>query len=366
MRKSVTLGLLLSAVLFTTPASAQVASTSIKGSVLKFPLIDIQSEDTRTTIVHISNDGNSAVNVKCYYMNEAKGRRDFAFKLTPKQTVTWDVYTHSGTINVAAFPANAVPGFANFRTDIGELTCFAVNSAGSQQTRWNHLSGTATVVYFNDGDASQPRQAFTYNAWAFRARPGVAEGAPVGVAGTILLDGVEYDGCPGYLITEFSPAGATLATGRGDVTFLDSNLSVVSCKEDLRQDFTPHFTKLQFNVWNAQETKFTGAYVCANSFRELGLDTVDAPPDFVAPENFTYGVLGTTDARFQVSGVASTQCPFFTENTGLLGVLTSSVQIAPDTSESTETATTLRAVGSDLTGFILWDPQPDVVPEKSQ
>jgi len=353
MYRKFTVGFALAASLLATSAGAQnVASTSQKGSVLKFPYIDIQPGDTTDTIIHISNDSNEPVQVKCYYVNERKGRRDFAFKLTGKATATWSVYRHTGTINVAAFPNNGVyPG----RATIGELTCFAVNLGVDHQIRWNHLSGIATVVKFTDADAAQTRQAFEYNAYAFKARANVAEGATVGTAGHIPLDGINYDACPSYLITEFGPGGATLAS-RPSVTYIDNDLAVASCNEDLRQDFIPHFTKLQFTVWNAQENKFTGAYICSNSVRQFGLDADDAPADAVGFENFSYDILGTTDARFEVRGVASTQCPA-SESSGLLAVLTTSFAIFPDAlpNESTELGITLRGAGA-APGYIRWDP----------
>jgi len=337
------------------PPSVPVASTSQKGSVLKWPLIDIQDDDATDTIIHISNDNTIGVQVKCYYLNEKKGRRDFSFFLTPKQTATWSVSNHNGTLAVANFPDNG--SFSGGRANVGELVCFAVN--GATQIKFNHLSGMANIVSFSDGDAAQPHQAFTYNAYAFKARADVAEGAPVGTAGTILLNGEDYDACPAYLITEFSPSGATLHS-RQDLTSLDSNLAVASCKEDLRQDFQVHITKLAFTVWNALETEFTGAYICSDTTREFGLDPQDAPPDLVAAENFTFGVLDTTDARFEVRGVQSTQCAG-SESTGLLGVLRTSLAIAPDVTESAEVGTTLRGAGSDTTGFILWDAPPDII-----
>src|SRR5262249_17198480 len=157
------------------------------------------------------------------------------------------------------------------RADIGELVCFAVNEAGSEQIRFNHLSGIAKIVNFTDTDATQHHQAFEYNAYAFKARAAVAEGAPVGTAGTIQLDGVNYDAFPAYLITEFPPNGAQSVSSRLSITYFDNHLAVASCKEDLRQDFQVHITKLRFDVWNEDETKFTGTYICSDTVREFGL-----------------------------------------------------------------------------------------------
>jgi hypothetical protein len=367
-KRRVLLGLLLSVTLFTSPAFAaqNVANTSQKGSLLKFPLIDVRSEDRTTTVIHISNDQNADVNVNCIYVNERKDRTDFHFLISHKGTVSWDVLSgkgegDTGSLSFPRFPSGGTfPG----NPSKGELTCFAVDAAAANQIAWNHLTGTATVINFTDGDAGQSQQAYKYNAWAFIARSGAAgEGASVGRAGDILLTGGgagTYDACPLYLIANFSPGGATFSTGRGNATYLDNNLAVASCNEDLRQDFLLHLTKLQFGIWNSQQTKFTGTYICSDSVLEFGLDPQDAPAGLVHPENFSFVVLGTTDARFQVAGIASTVCPG-SVTTGLVGVLTTSLAIGT-TTESAELGATLQGAGVQ-TGFVLWDPAGSV-PQK--
>jgi hypothetical protein len=66
------LGLLLSVALFTGPAFAaqNVANTSQKGSLLKFPNIDVRDEDSATTTIEISNDLNIGVNLTCVYVTD--------------------------------------------------------------------------------------------------------------------------------------------------------------------------------------------------------------------------------------------------------------------------------------------------------
>jgi hypothetical protein len=246
------------------------------------------------------------------------------------------------------------------------LICFAVDIAGAQQVRWNHLSGVATVVTFADADASQAKQGFKYNAWAFTARSATAippaDGTAVGTAGNLVLSGANdngvYDACPQYLIGNFSPSGASL----GGVRYLDNDLNVSICKQDLRQDFTPHFTKIRFEVWNEQEVKFTGSYQCVDSVSSFGLDPSDAA-GLVAPENFTFNTLRTTNAMFHATGIASTQCAG-SENTGIVAVLTTSIGIG-DATEDAELGNTIHGAGvavNSSTGFVLWDPQSAIVP----
>jgi hypothetical protein len=367
-KRNLLLGLLLSTALFTGSAFAaqNVANTSQKGSLLKFPLIDVRSADSTTTVIHISNDQNVDVNLNCIYVNERKDRTDFHFLISHKGTVSWDVLSGKGEGDTGPLSFPLFPTGGTFAGDPskGELTCFAVDAGVANQIAWNHLTGTATVINFTDGDAGQTRQAYKYNAWAFIARSGAAgEGAPVGTAGNILLTGGgagTYDACPLYLIANFSPGGATFSTGRGNATYLDNNLAVASCNQDLRQDFLLDLTKLQFGIWNSKQTKFTGTYICSDSVLEFGLDPQDAPAGLVHPENFSFGVLGTTDARFQVVGIASTVCPGSVA-TGLVGVLTTSLAIGT-TTESTELGATLHGAGVE-SGFVLWDPAGSV-PQK--
>jgi len=343
-------------------AAQNVANTSQKGSLLVWPLITVDQagENGPTdTIIEISNDANATVHVECEYVNEQKGRVNFDFNLTAKQTASWDVLTRDGDqVHPAGFPTN--PGSPPFPGNAfrGELICFATEAGRQFQVAWNHLTGTATVIYLNDPASEQPKQAFKYNAWAFAARSttGLASdnsSAPFGTPGKLKLTGDNatgvYDACPAYNIANFMPNGATL----GNVRTLDNDLSVVSCNQDLRESYIIHATKLDFTVWNSFENSFTGAYACVDSISTVNLGV---GPQVVQGSNFDFSTLATPNARFQVRGVqASPPCKFRTEVSGLLGVLASSTGIAPFAGESVELGNTTQGAGS-LRGFVLWDP----------
>lgn len=367
MIRRILLGTLLAAALFSSNAFAaqNVANTSQKGSLLMFPLIDVRTGDAATTIIDISNDQNLAVHLECYYVNQRKGRVDFDFVITPKGSVSWDVLTHNGNVAPPPWPTNGT--FPGGDANAGELVCFAVDAAGAAQVRFNHLTGVATVVTTRDADANQPKQAFKYNAWAFSARSALAtpppDNSPVGTPGNLLLTGGgdgTYDACPGYLIANFSPGGASL----GPVSYLDNDLSVMGCNQDLRQDYKIHLTKLQFLIWNEHETSFSGSYQCADSVKTFGLDPGDQPTSggTVNAANFAFSTLRTANARFQVAGVKSTQC-VGSEAAGLLGVLNSSIGINSATGEDAEIGNTLHTAGA-APGYVLWDPQSSTTPER--
>jgi hypothetical protein len=325
-------------------AAQNVANTSQKGSLLIWPLINIDSG--AETLIEISNDANRTVHIECFYVNERKGRVDFDFHLTGKQTASWTVGGRYGDqVTPAAFPVHGTfnPGspFAATNPYRGTLICFATNNGVTAQIAWNHLTGTATVI---DGSGE-----FRYNAWSFVARN--AQGQPEannvrqGTPGRLDLTGNgagTYDACPIYNIANFMPTGGSLGGIRAD----SNALSVVSCNQDLRQDYDLHLTKLHFWVWNSYEHSFTGAYICVDSVNTVALGAGN--PDLVNGSNFDYSVLQTPNARFHVRGIASTQCnPQTTENAALLGVLASETNYG-------EVASTTQTAGA-APGFVLWD-----------
>jgi hypothetical protein len=160
-----------------------------------------------------------------------------------------------------------------------------------------------------------------------------------------------------------------------DLETVHNDLSVVSCNQDLRQDFVLHLTKAQFTVWNENENSFTGSYECIDSVQTIPFLV---NPTLVARSNFDESTLRTHNARFQVQGIASAQCPISfirgpelppitlppTENAGLLGVLTSTVgiqEILPGVSVDTTLGSTTQTAGS-MIGFVKWDPAGGTVP----
>jgi hypothetical protein len=338
-------------------AAQNVANTNQKGSLLIWPKIDI-SAGYRTYIA-IGNDYYTEVWVKCYWVDFDQQIQDFMFRLTPNQPVWFDAYSGEGDVMT-------VPPFSG---PVGELKCWAVNANGDSQIAFNHLYGNAIIF---DGITT----AFEYNAWSFTAR-GVNQGQPVGTGGNLQLTGANggYDACPQYLVENFSPYDSGPPR-------TEPYLALVPCKQDLRQDRTPTCTKAKFDVWNENETKYTGAYRCIKCWFEGALGDIGEYATGCGygfgSDKFTLDGLHTYIARFRVQGVASTVCvnKFRTPdtvyapgkdrctggqvNSPLLGVLWHEIQFS---GPELIIGITPHTAGADGSGFVLWDTQVNPVPE---
>ena len=354
----------LAVALFAAPAVAQtpttVGSTSQLGSVLIFPHVTVATGTD--TFIEISNHSAGAVNLECSYINEKKGRVDFSFALSGNGTVSWDVGTRAGDgLAVPVFPTGGnfgPPGFQATSATLGELVCFAVDPTYNYQVEFNHLYGTATVLDLAViGSGAQPKQGFKYNAWSFRAWDSngslTDDNAVIGTGGTIQLTGTwgAYDACPAQNVSNFMPTGARL----GNLDAVNNTIWGVGCDQDLRQDFVPVLTKLEFIVWNVLEDNFTGSYICVDSVFHTLLGT-GAGGNFANPGNFNFSTLKTQDAQYQVVGGVSSVCPAATSNVGLLTIESTHVSIGSGTANAQDIGNTAYGVGA-ITGYIYWDPQ---------
>lgn len=317
-------------------ASAQMINTvkdGARGSILVFPLIDV--DPLVDTFIEISNDQTAGpgVNLKCVYVNEKKGRNDFSVFISAGGSVSWDVKTLAGDhVTPNSFPTSGtfsppVPPFAPTSLTHGELICIAVDSTGVEAIAYNRLYGRATVL---DNPlplppATEPKQAFRYNSFNFRAWNsnllaadatvmGGALGsfAPVTLPLTGALTGLVYDACPAVDSTAFMPAGAAL----GAIETVQNFVAGVGCDQDLTDPgtFTIHTTELNFVVENSAENAFSGASTCVDSVFSTALGPVAAVPwitnaqNFESPQAPVPGPVVGPDARLQVLGLASAAC----------------------------------------------------------
>jgi hypothetical protein len=317
-------------------AAQNVANTSQKGSLLIFPKVEVSCDSD--TIIEINNDYWKPVDCKCYWVDEYQNYEDFMFVITKNQPVWFSARTGQGTINAPPFIGQK-----------GELKCWAVDAAGANQISFNHLYGEATIFHYNT------QQSLGYNSWNFTAR-GVELTKKVGEGGKIYLTGADggYDACPEYLVTDFVATSSPFPLGERTVTGVDTDLTVVPCKQDLRQDRVPTYTKLKYDIWNEDEVKYTGAYQCIKCWFEGLLHHSQN-----GGEKFTYEGLHTSKGRLRIQGVASTVC--YSQASPLLGIVFKKFEAGCPV--YFESATNTNTAGYDGTGFILWDIQPGTIPE---
>ncbi|HMK88873.1 MAG TPA: hypothetical protein VK446_04460 [Methylocystis sp.] len=375
---AVALGLCAGMSLSITQAAAQtvtpVATTSSPGSLLIFPLISVDPTVATDTIIEISNDSSeNPVTLECSYINELKGRASFNIQLTPKESVSWDVATGANdNAAVPSFPSASPwnpppppgnPGGQPFSANRGELVCFAVDSAISNQIAFNHLSGVATVFDLAL-PGLEPKVALRYKPWSFVARGAnnipAADDTVMGEAGKLVLSGAgagTYDACPAISHGEFMSNGSTL----GAMTTVANFMAVATCNQDLRHFYAFNVTKVQFETWNSNEVAFFPAWQCVDTTAFLGLGGFDK--NVANGAAFDFFTLQTPVASFSVAGVQSTECDYLNspvENAGLLPVATTIVEFGRDQ---------FQAVGADVSagssgtsggsvpaqpGFVLW------------
>jgi hypothetical protein len=381
MRKLFVMGAVL-AMAASAYAAPNVTNNTQKGSLLIFPDIDVRNANT---IIRLQNDGNLAIDVKCIWMDGNKNRTDFVITLTKNQAIWFEADGGDGEpYKVNRFPAVRANGWKDNQTSFlpggefgygddatsepygaGLLVCFAVSDDLASQVKWNHISGTATVIkYADDGDLG----AYEYSAYAFFVPTGVDQ-APVGpdsTQGTLNLNGVEYDSCPLYMIGQMSPEDAKRIDGVWEVNW--NRLVVASCNLDLRQDWLPVYTKLHFDVWNHQEVKYTGAFECADSWHETDFSWRFGKFDS-GKEAFDYYNQSSRALRYRVQGIKSDQCDVTTTAVGLVAIQSTSFEIKRSDNDDELVGTNLTAAGK-FTGAIRYDPQnrfpglpPGEVPE---
>ncbi len=375
-----------------------VVTNGHRGSILVFPLIDVTPIDATgqvDTFIEISNDQTAGlggtdygVSLKCYYVNERKGRRDFTITITPGGTVSWDVLTRDGDHVVpAVFPNdgsfNPLGAFAPTSLTRGELICIPTDDTFGEAIAYNRLHGTATVTYTNlmDPPAEEAKQAFKYNAFAFRAWNNddlapdytVMAGFPwpsggsanvnlllTGGAPNPLVAGFTYDACPVVNSTPFMPAGAQL----GNLRTVKNLIAGIGCNQDLTNNFMIHTTQLNFTVENSNENFFSSPSTCVDSVYSTNLGS---EPWFTAAESFLFTTLKTPNARFSIVGLGN-GCAATDADAGLLTVVVSKIAINPFpvivTDFDQTVANTMMTVGAAVppytaaAGFIKFQPGP--------
>jgi hypothetical protein len=238
-------------------AAQNVANTSQKGSLLIFPKIDVN--EGKDTIVRIGNDYSSAARVQCFWENGYLQVQDLILGVAANTSIwinarTGKASTISYTTSISFPVLDYSAGDIEIHSHSGELICFAIDSNTRVPISWNHLFGSAEIV-----DSRTSTSVYGYTAWAFSAR-NVSLGTPIGNPGMLKLTGAtgDYDACPQYLTSEFlsAPVGSGFGT----------QLTLVPCMQDFRQDAVHISAKAQFEVWDENGMKIGDAWKCINRF----------------------------------------------------------------------------------------------------
>ncbi len=304
---------------------------SQKGSLLVFPAVEIKWDSnghvSQDTILSITNDYQAPVYMQLYLVNGDapldavvgdvasgySGERshpgwnwaDCQVLLTANQPTYWSALTGlpAGCQPFTALDDDGLPpgrpdleGPPGSRVLRGFVIGWAVDIDG-HEIRWNHLSGDAMVVHYGDSTA------WEYGAYAFQSR--ISEhGAPTDeLPGALFLNGSEYDAPPEKLLFLFNATGGQFYSGDRAFANVDTDLTLMPMVMDLRQDSVgPVTTKAKFDIWNMNETRFSGTERCVTCWDQTLLGRYDVP------NNFLRHNLQTDVGKARVDGIASTRC----------------------------------------------------------
>ncbi|MGE0481215.1 MAG: hypothetical protein AB7Q17_12155 [Phycisphaerae bacterium] len=290
-------------------------SASKKGSLLVYSNVEVKYDDQgnviQDTFIELTNDTNVQVRVQLYFINgdaataEEPGWNnvDNEILLTPDEPSYWAASTGQpkgvspwNVLDPGDPAGRPDPDDANLRTIRGYILAWAVN-ADAEQIRHNHLTGDAIVINYAAGTA------FEYKAYAFQALDPYADGDVVGVAGNILLNGVNYDYGFDQLLLDFYATGSMALSGGGQAVGIDTDLTLYPVTVDLRQDNNgPILTKAEFAVWNMNETRFSGMTRCIECWDQSLVS------NYAAPNHMLLQFLQTDKGKARIDGVRSTVC----------------------------------------------------------
>ncbi|MCP3903222.1 MAG: hypothetical protein GY715_06250 [Planctomycetes bacterium] len=220
-------------------------STAEKGSLLLFSKIDLRWDAAggllQDTFLSFTNDYPGDVRVQMYFINgdpplPANGgerahpgwnKVDNGVLLTGDQPTYWSALSGlpgpSGgglapfTVLDPGFPPGR-PAPDGGRMLRGYLIAWAV-AADSEEIRWNHLSGSGTIVNYADGSA------WEYGALSYAAVAPVGNGNKTGSPGVLNLDSVEYAHSYDLLLMNFQAVGSSAFSGPRQV-LLDTDITL--------------------------------------------------------------------------------------------------------------------------------------------
>ncbi len=304
-------------------------SVTEKGSLLIYSKVDLRwdadGELIQDTFLALTNDQDEDVSVQLYFVNGDEPRdavfagnppqmvadgepgwnfSDLQVVLTANQPIYWSASTGL-PLGAAPFdildPSNGDgpgrPTADGGRMLRGFVYAWAVDRYG-YRIRWNHLSGSATIVNYGD------HTAWEYNAWSFQANgPEGCNPHDGGSEEALRLDGFMYDEAFDMLLVDFYASGSdALSSGASSVS-LDTDLTLHLVSADLRRNSRgPITTDAKFDIWNENERRFSGTKRCITCWDQTLVSEYDAPNHFLIQS------LQTDRGKARVDGVWNTDC----------------------------------------------------------
>lgn len=343
-----------------------------KGSVLLYSVVEVRWDATgeqvlQDTFIELTNDYPQDVRVQLYYVNgdppleELHDERPpghwerghpgwnsvgIQFELTANEPKYWSILSGLPTL-LTPFTVldpgdppgrpNLDPAHAGTRVLRGYVVAWAVDREG-REIRWNHLSGSVTVVDYESVSAwsyapwtfhshSVPHGMQPSNCLAVNKESGQCVDGGV-LPGRLDLDGHEYDACPDKLLFEFWAAGSEVPgpPDQGQGVEISTSLLLFPCEIDLRQDgIGPVTTKARFDIWNQNEVHFSGTERCITCW---DLTLMESYTTFGVANHFHADMLQTDRGKARVQGLASQVCDTgdrVTRQTALLGMVLKSL-----------------------------------------
>lgn len=329
-------------------------SASQKGSLLVYPKVEIRwnarHQLVQDTFLTLDNDLNADVDIEMYLICETGPLVNNTFTLTQNEAAYWSACTGDPmslspwTVLEEPYPD---PEGSDDLVLRGHLLLWAIDME-YHEIRWNHLYGGATLVNYRDGSA------WEYTAYAFPVvDPSVANGQQSGTPGVLNLDGEEYALGLSNLLLDFFASGSVGLSSDQYGVMVDTDLTLLVLSHDLRQEGTgPLATKASFDIWNANEVRFSGMEHCVYAWDQTLLGLLGG--------HFLRQNLHTDKGCARITGLASSLCEESTDE-ALLGVGAKMLFAGPE--EISMSGTNLAGSG-ELAAVIKYDPQ-ELSPEKT-
>jgi hypothetical protein len=309
-----------------------------KGSLVIFPKVEIRWDAggslIQDTFIQLTNDYPGAVWVKMYFINgdepleETADERahlgwnwtDVTIQLTRNQPVYWSALTGqpaNGSVSPFTIldpgdpPGRPAMDGTTDRVLRGYILAWAVNIAGTDEIKWNHLAGNGTLVHYGHG------AGWEYKACAFQVvDQGIAHGAETGSPGVLNLDGSEYSACADLLLLNFQAAGSAAFSQEGVAQIVsDTDLTLHPVSADIRQNNDgPVLTKADFIVRNQWESQF-GTHHCIVFWDQTLLSLYGIPNVFLVDS------LQTDHGSAVIDGVAGEICDLDLDGDGVPDII---------------------------------------------